>query len=89
MLVLAMISIVGLTVYWTTFQQRAEAARQTWVAAGEKIDEHLASRDMKRLENVLAEAVSAGYLLEKSDPEWRLRLNLLHETKAVNSLAGR
>lgn len=88
MLMLAMISVVGLTIYWTTFQQRAEAARQTWVAAEEKIENHLAARDMKRLEDVLIEAVAAGQMLDKSDSEWRLRLNLLTETKAVNSLAA-
>ncbi|MEQ9406759.1 MAG: hypothetical protein RIK87_03495 [Fuerstiella sp.] len=87
LLMLAMVAVVGLTIYWMTWQQRLEAAQQTWLKAGEEIEQFLSVSDMVNLEATLLKAIDAGYTLGRQDPEWRLRLNLLRETAAVNSMA--
>ncbi|APZ94309.1 hypothetical protein [Fuerstiella marisgermanici] len=87
LLMLGMVAVVGLTGYWMAYQQQVEAARQTWLRSAEDIDDFLAASDVIQLEAVLQESVDAGYLLGKNDAEWRSRLNLLQETKAINNLA--
>lgn len=88
LLMLSMLTVVGLTGYWMTWQQQVEAARQTWLKTSEQVEQHLSdSSDMIGLEATLRQAVDAGYTLGKNDPDWKWKRNLLQETIAVNSMA--
>ena len=88
LLMISIVAVVGLTMYWMTWQQQVEAARQTWVSSSEKIEQLLSDANTTELEQALEKAVDAGRVLGKQDPEWRRTLNLLQETAAVNSLSS-
>lgn len=87
-LMLAIIAVVGLTIYWSGHQQQVEQARQDWLAAEEEISQYLSSGDFNSLRDTLERAVAAGEILDQSDVEWRYRRNLLLETEAVLSMAA-
>ncbi len=88
LLMLAMIAIVAMTGYWMTYQQAIEAAHQTWLKSADEVQASLEESDFLQLETVLTAAVDAGRVLGKQDPEWRATLNLLQETRAINSIAS-
>lgn len=88
MLMLAILSVVCLTGYWMVTRNQMETARQTWLQSTEQAGDLLSQPDMVALESTLTTAVDAGYTLGKSDPDWRLTLNLLQETRAVNNMAS-
>ncbi len=87
LLMLSMVAVVGVTAYWMSYQKRVEAAQQTWLKSAEQVEEFLTAADMVNLESTLQSAVDAGYTLGKNDSEWRLWLNMLKETHAVNTMA--
>ena len=84
---LAVIAVVGLTIFWTTSQRAVEEARQVWLKAPEQIERLLEDSEMVTLESVLRETVVAGKVLGRSDAESRRIGNLLEETMAVNNIA--
>ena len=88
LLMLSMVTVIGLTIYWMTWQQHVESAQQTWLRTSEQAEDFLSSSDMINLEATLRQAIDSGYTLGKADPDWRTRLNLLQETTAVNSMAA-
>ena len=67
-------------------QRTTEAARAVWLRSGDEIDGLVASRRYVDLEELLTEAVAAGEILERDDPDWRRTRNLLFETRALINL---
>ncbi|GAB5440513.1 MAG: hypothetical protein Fues2KO_08620 [Fuerstiella sp.] len=88
MLMLAIIGVVGLTIYWSGYQQRVDEARQTWLSTEEEIAQYVAGSDFTNLQLVLRQAVDAGRVLNLDDADWRQRLNLLDETESVLAMSG-
>lgn len=88
LMMLAIISVVGLTGHFLSQQQSQDAAQQVWLDAAEQIEGLLVDRDFVALEASLDEAVTAGRTLGKSDREWRHVCNLLLESRGANSLAA-
>ena len=88
LLMLAMIAIVAMTGYWMTYQAAVETAHQAWLKSADEAQVLLDEKDFLQLETVLTAAVDAGRVLGKHDPEWRATLNLLQETRAINSIAS-
>ena len=88
MLMLAVVAILSLTGYWVSQKGAAEAAQQVWLKSGDDIKEHLDNREFVNLEDSLKQAVDAGKVLGKSDPDWRSTLNLYQQTYAANNMAS-
>jgi len=88
MLMLAMAVVLGLTVYWMSYQRTMESARQVLLKSPEQIQQLLKDGDFVELQSVLQEATDAASTLQRDDPETRRTRNLLAETQAVNSIAA-
>ncbi|MEZ6127222.1 MAG: hypothetical protein R3C59_00905 [Planctomycetaceae bacterium] len=87
LLMLAIVTVLVLTVYWMTCQRAMEAARQVWLKTPERVEQLMQEGNLVELESVLAEAIGAAIVLQKDDPESRWLSNLLDETRTVNSLS--
>lgn len=88
LLMLSVIGVVGLTLYWMSWQSSVEAARQVWLRAPEQAERLLQESDLIELEQVLQQAMQAAQVLQKDGSEWRRLRNLLDETAAVNTLSN-
>ena len=88
LLMMAMTVVVGLTVYWMTYQRAVENAQQTWLKSPEEIEGLLNDSKMVELQQTLQTAVQAADLLQRDDPESRRIRNMLGETMAINSIAS-
>lgn len=88
LLMLAVVAVVGITVYWMSWQTSVEAARQVWLKTPEQTERLLQESDLIELERVLQQAMQAAQVLQKDGSEWRRLRNLLEETVAVNTLSN-
>jgi hypothetical protein len=88
LLMMAMTVVVGLTVYWMTYQRAVENAQQTWLKSPEEIEGLLNDSKMVELQQTLQTAVQAADLLQRDDAESRRIRNMLGETMAINSIAS-
>lgn len=88
LIIVAMLFLVIGTGYWVVQQRRVEAARGVWLRTADEIDGLVDQRDFSLLEQTLSEAVEAGRILGRDDPDWRRTRNLLDETRAINALAN-
>lgn len=88
LLMMAMTIVVGFTIYWMTYQNTVENARQTWLKSPEEIERLLEDREMIDLQQALESAVQAADVLQRNDPESRRVRNLLEETVGINTIAS-
>ncbi len=88
LLMLGMSAMLVLTGYWMSHKNTIESAQQIWLKSTDDVVEYLGSRKFIELEVTLKQAVQAGIVLGKSDPDWRSTVNLYQETSAVNNMAS-
>ncbi len=88
LLMMAMLLVLGFTIYWMTYQRAIEEAQKIWLASPEEIAELLADSQMVELQQTLESAVQAADVLQRDDPESRRIRNMLAETSGINSIAS-
>jgi hypothetical protein len=86
LLMLSMVTVMCVTGGWMWHRHALESARHTWRQNLDEIPAALEQGDLRTLETLLADAVTAGNTLGRQDAEWRATLNLYQETQAVNQL---
>lgn len=86
-LMLAAVSVVLLTGWYTVHRNQLERARRTWREAMDAADAALNSQNLTDLQTALQKAVAAAGTLDRDDAESRSAANQLLEATAINRLS--